>query len=365
MDKNCSINLFMQHRKTNILIVGAGLTGLTLAYYLKQLNVSATIVEARDRIGGRIYTKQNTNQAPIELGATWFVKEHSEFLKLIESLELNLFEQHYGKTAIYEPNKTNPPQLVKLPPNNSASYRLKNGSDAIIQALANSLNSEQIITNCPIKKIQKHDGYISAISDNYEFECQKIVSTLPPFLLLKTIVIEPALPSELIELMYNTHTWMYNSIKVGFTFKEAFWKGDQTSGTIYSNASPLQEFYDHSSADGHLNALVGFMNNAFYDYTKEERQELALKQLQSYYGNQVLEFLSYEELVWSDETYTTSKYPKFIMPQQNNGHPLYQKSFLDNQFFIAGTETSTYAPGKMEGAVRSAQHIFKQLKGLL
>lgn len=42
--------------KTDLLIIGAGLTGLTLAYYLKNLNISFKIVEARSTIGGRINT---------------------------------------------------------------------------------------------------------------------------------------------------------------------------------------------------------------------------------------------------------------------------------------------------------------------
>jgi len=355
----------MQHIKTDILIIGAGLTGLTLAYYLKQVDASVKIVEARDRVGGRIYTKKNKNQAPIELGATWFVKEHSEVLSLIKSLKLNVFEQYYGATAIYEPNKVNPPQLVKLPPNNSVSYRLENGTETIIQELLNNLNDDQIILDSPVESIRKSNHHFSVLSPKYNFECQYVISTLPPYLLHKTITIEPYLPSELISIMLNTHTWMHDSIKVGFTFKKAFWKGDKTSGTIYSNASPLQEFYDHSSADGSFNALVGFMNNSFYNYSKAERQKLALNQLQSYYGDQVLDFLTYEELVWKNEAYTTSYYDEFIMPQQNNGHLLFQNSYLDNRFFIAGTETSIYASGKMEGAIRSAQHTFKQIKEFL
>ena len=42
--------------KTDVTIIGAGLTGLLLAYRLQQHGISFTIVEARDRIGGRIHT---------------------------------------------------------------------------------------------------------------------------------------------------------------------------------------------------------------------------------------------------------------------------------------------------------------------
>jgi monoamine oxidase len=355
----------MTTKQTDILIIGAGLTGLTLAYYLKDLNINVTVVESRARLGGRIYTKYATNEAPIELGATWLVDEHTELLKLLNSLELRIFEQYYGPTAIYEPSKDHPPQLVRLPPNNSKSYRIHNGTQSIIEALANTLDDSQIITDCTIHTIKQQSGHISALSNDIEFKCQHVISTLPPFLFQKTIRTEPALPSEILDIMQNTHTWMHDSIKVGFTYKTAFWQGEKTSGTIYSNANPLQEFYDHSSADGHLHALVGFMNSSFFDHSKAERQQLALKQLQRYYGDQVQDFLSYEDVSWKDQRFTTAIYDRFIMPQQNNGHPSYQNSYFNNGLFIAGTETSPYASGKMEGAIRSAQHIFTQLKTLL
>ncbi|MFT5847747.1 MAG: monoamine oxidase [Psychroserpens sp.] len=355
----------MQKQSTDILIIGAGLTGLTLAYYLKQLNVSVTIVEARSRLGGRVYTKENTNQAPIELGATWLVNEHSELLGLLKTLNLEVFEQFYGTTAIYEPSKAHPPQLVNSPNNNQTSYRIKNGTQTIINALSTQLEENQIITDCAISSIKRYHDFISATSEAYEFKCKHIISTLPPYLFDKTITIEPELPREIKEIMQNTHTWMQDSIKVGFTFEAPFWKGERTSGTIYSTVSVLQEFYDHSSSDNTSHALVGFMNKEFHSHTKEERQELALEQLEQYYGNQVRRFLSYEELDWRNERFTTASHDGFLMSQQNNGHPLFQNSFLNNSLFVAGTETSPYASGKMEGAIRSARHIFKHIESLL
>jgi monoamine oxidase len=355
----------MQKQSTDILIIGAGLSGLALAYYLKQLNVSVILAEARDRIGGRIYTKPNANQAPVELGATWITKEHSELLKLLKVLHLEVFEQFYGTTAIYEPSKTNPAQLINLPQSNHANYRVTGGTQGIINALSEELEANQIITDCTIFSIEKHEGFISATSEVYKFKCKHIISTLPPYLFEKTIPIKPELPREVKELMINTHTWMQDSIKVGFTFAAPFWKSEHTSGTIYSSVGALQEFYDHSSSDGTLHALVGFMNTKFHSHTKEERQELALKQLEQYYGNQARHFLSYEELDWQDERFTTASCDRVIMPQQNNGHPIYKNSYLNNTLFITGTETSAYASGKMEGALRSAQQVFTQIKSLL
>src|ERR1700756_1385323 len=43
----------------NILIIGAGAAGLMAAYTLSKAGKKVTILEARDRIGGRIYTLDN------------------------------------------------------------------------------------------------------------------------------------------------------------------------------------------------------------------------------------------------------------------------------------------------------------------
>ncbi|GEM_PF-7089624 len=43
--------------QTEVLIIGGGLTGLTIAYLLQKENIAVKVVEARDRLGGRIKTK--------------------------------------------------------------------------------------------------------------------------------------------------------------------------------------------------------------------------------------------------------------------------------------------------------------------
>ena len=55
--------------KKKILIIGGGLSGIYLGYLLKKEGFSIKILEANDRIGGRIYTK-NSYTTNVELGAT-------------------------------------------------------------------------------------------------------------------------------------------------------------------------------------------------------------------------------------------------------------------------------------------------------
>ena len=56
----------------DIIIVGAGAAGLAAAIELKSTNLTSLIVEARNRIGGRVYTDHETfKPAPVDLGASW------------------------------------------------------------------------------------------------------------------------------------------------------------------------------------------------------------------------------------------------------------------------------------------------------
>ncbi len=51
-------------------IVGAGMSGLTAAHLLSKSGRSVTLIEARDRIGGRIWTSDELG-VPLDLGASW------------------------------------------------------------------------------------------------------------------------------------------------------------------------------------------------------------------------------------------------------------------------------------------------------
>jgi monoamine oxidase len=51
------------------LIIGAGFAGLAAARDLVDANETVTILEARNRIGGRVYTNRDFAGIPVEFGA--------------------------------------------------------------------------------------------------------------------------------------------------------------------------------------------------------------------------------------------------------------------------------------------------------
>lgn len=348
-----------------VLIIGAGLTGLAAAYYLKEAGLNVQLIEARMRSGGRIHTLYKNDTASLEMGATWLGANHTFLRRLLAELDIEIFEQELSDRAIYEPISTSPHQVVTLPPNSDPSYRIRGGSFALIQALLDKLDTDQLHTGQVVQAIQEEaDGLLVKCADQH-FKARIVVSTLPPYLLTQTIDVSPPLSADVLDIAEQTHTWMGESIKVALTYKSPFWKALNTSGTIFSNVGPIPEMYDHSNYEKSHFALKGFLNGSYFSVSKAERLELILLQLNKYFGAAANDFRSYEETVWRKERFTFLEYQSHILPHQNNGHPIYQKSYLENKLFIAGSETSSQFSGYMEGAVRSVAFVCQQIRKLV
>ena len=54
-----------------VLVIGAGLAGLAAARQLSEQGFDVRVIEARDRIGGRIWTSTRWPDVPLDLGASW------------------------------------------------------------------------------------------------------------------------------------------------------------------------------------------------------------------------------------------------------------------------------------------------------
>ncbi|MCI4669637.1 MAG: FAD-dependent oxidoreductase [Bacteroidia bacterium] len=345
----------------DLIIIGGGLTGLSLAYFLRDSHLKVAILEGRDRLGGRIFTNRRDEMAPLEMGATWLGSQHVFLQELLTELGIGIFEQKIGNTAIYEYLSTSPWQLVNIPDNPDPSFRIQGGSSRLINALAEALPQDSIFLNSNVSGITEEEDGLVIQSDQQLFKAKKLVSTLPPYLLQRSIDISPKLSTELQHIMKNTHTWMGESIKVAFRFKEPFWEAEGISSTIFSNVGPISEAYEHSDFEGKYHAIKGFFNSSFHPLGKEERKNMALKQLRKYYGSRIEEYIDYEEMLWSKESLTYAPYEGNIFPHQNNGHAIFQKAHLSGKLFIAGTESSPQFGGYMEGAIRSAHFVKKML----
>jgi monoamine oxidase len=77
----------------DVLIVGAGAAGLAAARILSAAGVSIALLEARDRIGGRIYTtRPAASSLPVELGAEFVHGRPRETFELAQAARLTPVE---------------------------------------------------------------------------------------------------------------------------------------------------------------------------------------------------------------------------------------------------------------------------------
>ena len=61
----------VEQLESDVCVVGAGYAGLTAARRLSQAGQSVTVLEARDRVGGRVFTQRTAAGALVDMGGTW------------------------------------------------------------------------------------------------------------------------------------------------------------------------------------------------------------------------------------------------------------------------------------------------------
>jgi monoamine oxidase len=77
----------------SVVVIGAGAAGLTCAAELARAGIAVTILEGRNRIGGRIFTQHLPNfSAPIELGAEFIHGKAPQILKPMEKAGQEIIE---------------------------------------------------------------------------------------------------------------------------------------------------------------------------------------------------------------------------------------------------------------------------------
>ncbi|HZH01890.1 MAG TPA: NAD(P)/FAD-dependent oxidoreductase [Flavisolibacter sp.] len=348
----------------NVLIAGAGLSGLTAAYYLKKAGIDVLILEARERCGGRILTvNAEGNATPVEMGATWFAAKHTYLVNLLKELQIAWYNQYQKGIAVIESFPSEPPQLFELPDTAEPSFRIAGGTSALIHSLIAYIGKDHIVMDTAIANVAAQEHSIVIQDKNGQsFKGTHVILAIPPSLLLaQKVEFVPALPETCIHVMQSTHTWMGEALKFALEYKQPFWRQKGFSGTVFSHSGIAQEVYDHTNADETRFALKGFLSPDAIKLSRQEREALLVAQLKRLLGTEAGNFLSYTEKIWAEDRYTYSNYTSYVTPHQNNGHPLFSQPLMQDRLYLAGAETSPHFGGYMDGAVYSGLSIANKI----
>jgi len=95
---------FILKSKPKVVVIGAGFAGLAAASWLIRKGIDVTVLEARNRYGGRVFShKLNPEkQHIVELGAEWIGASHERIIELCQYYKLELLDNRFDTHLIYE-----------------------------------------------------------------------------------------------------------------------------------------------------------------------------------------------------------------------------------------------------------------------
>ena len=88
-------------RKVDVAVVGAGLSGLSAARALRKQGHSVIVLEARDRVGGRTWTKQ-VRGMPVDVGGQWIGPQQKRIAALAKAVGVKTFPTYNTGLNVYD-----------------------------------------------------------------------------------------------------------------------------------------------------------------------------------------------------------------------------------------------------------------------
>lgn len=351
-----------------VIIVGAGLSGLRAASLLTEQGIKCRVLEARDRIGGRVLSTSDPNRPDLgkfDLGPTWFWPQYEGHIaNLVKELNLETFEQYKKGEILLERFQIKPPEHCVLKENSDEKWvRLTGGVQSLIEALAETIPSEIVELETRIKKIQLNEaGDIMVEAELSNGRSKKIpadavILALPPRLVAHHIEFSPSLPTDLMTDLVKKPTWMAGQAKVVAVYDRPFWRELGLSGYVLSVVGPLEEIYDASPNNG-SGALFGFFGmppEARKKMDQDKILKLVVDQLVKLFGSEAKNVKAILYKDWSSDSETTVE--EDLSPLKNYqsyGQPSV-RGVWEKKIIFAGTETNSQCSGHLEGALQSAE----------
>ncbi|MFJ5262618.1 flavin monoamine oxidase family protein [Streptomyces sp. NPDC088387] len=351
----------------DVIVVGAGASGMAAATALHAAGLTPLVLEARDRVGGRLLSATTAHPGrALDLGATWFWDGEDNVRALAARTGVETFDQHLaGDTLLQEATgiRRLTGNLIDAP----TSRRFAGGAQRLATALAAALPDGALRLSTPVTAVGVAVGRGGlAVHTGAEgvdtLYAEHVVLALPPALALERVDFGGALPADLARLARSTPVWMGAVAKVVARYSSAFWRDDGLAGAAFSRTGPLQEIHDMSGPGGEPAALFGF---APAGAVRAGFGEAVTTQLAQLFGPAAATPVTLHVQNWSEEVWTSPSSVQQLTDHSLFGHPRYQRPALDGRLHWASTETATDHAGHVEGALgagaRAARSILSAL----
>jgi len=345
-------------------IIGAGLAGLTCANLLHAAGRQVVVIEASDRIGGRIHALRDiAGQAQADLGPTWVWPPHQSVVQhWLARLDVPTFAQFNTGDAVIEGYHPTP-QRAPLPGQDGMA-RIAGGPSALIAAMAAALPAQALHLDRQITGITDGtDSLVLTDSQGNSLAARQVVLAVPLRVAVATITL-PDAPATLIAAMQSTPTWMAAQAKAVILYDRPFWRDQGLSGRIASRTGPLTEVHDHVSYHGTA-ALFGFVGWPPGDRDPDSLHQAIRAQLIRCLGPDAAHPAQITVQDWArDPLICTGADRDGASQHPDIGPAILRSAHLGGRLRLAVSENATRSPGLIEGALHAGQTTAKALLAL-
>ena len=250
-----------------VIIIGAGISGLVAGYDLTIAGYDVTILEARDRIGGRVLTIRSpfSNNHYVEGGAARIKPSHDLTIAYANHFNLTL-DPFYATSGDYVDFSNGNRTIIDNTTYLNTSYgstmrknylKIRGGSDQLTNAFANSSElSNKIYLNHAVTSITQNSDNVIVDTGVNQFQADRVLCTVP-LTVLNKINFTPNLSSEKQSAMNGGFRYA-PATRIYIQFKNRFWENDSLNG--WGNSDVPEEIWQPSwDMSGNTGVLMSYL----------------------------------------------------------------------------------------------------------
>jgi monoamine oxidase len=238
--------------------------------------------------------------------------------------------------------------------------RFVGGSQVISERIADRLG-RRVVLGDPVRTIVQSAEGVNVLGDNLSVHARQAIVAVPPALAAR-IAFVPKLPKGKAALLRAFEGG--TMAKVEAVYERPFWRDTGLSGQGVADAGAANTIFDNSPPDGSLGVLLGFVGGASYRrwsrLPTDQRRARALGSFAAFVGDPARSPSRYLERNWAKDEWSRGCPVAHLGPGALTRHGPWLRRSVGRVHF-AGSETSDYWIGYMDGAVRAGERAAREV----